>query len=163
MMGATIEIGEQRMVGEEPVADITVRSSRLRGVELGGELIPRLIDELPALAVAAAFAEGRTVVRDAAELRVKESDRIATLTTQLRLLGATIEERPDGFVIEGRGGEGGSGLRGARVTGAGDHRLTMGLAVAGLLAVGETTLEDGESVAVSYPGFWDDLDRIGEC
>ena len=158
MMGATIEVGEQRMVGEEPVADITVRSSRLQGVEVGGELIPRLIDELPALAVAAAFAEGRTVVRDAAELRVKESDRIATLTTQLGLLGAAIEERPDGFVIEG-----GRGLRGARVTGAGDHRLTMALAVAGLLAEGKTTLEDGESVAVSYPGFWADLDRIGEC
>jgi 3-phosphoshikimate 1-carboxyvinyltransferase len=158
MMGATLDVGEQRMVGEEPVADITVRSSRLRGVEVGGELIPRLIDEVPALAVAAAFAEGRTVVRDAAELRVKESDRIAALTRQLRRLGVTIEERPDGFVIEG-----GRGLRGARVSGAGDHRLTMALAVAGLLAEDETTVEDGEAVTVSYPGFWEDLQQMSGC
>ncbi|OGO53230.1 MAG: 3-phosphoshikimate 1-carboxyvinyltransferase [Chloroflexi bacterium RBG_16_68_14] len=158
MMGATIDVGEQRMVGEEPVADITVRSSSLRGVEVAGELLPRLIDEVPALAVAAAFAEGRTVVRDAAELRVKESDRIAALTAQLRRLGATIEEQPDGFVIEG-----GRGLQGARVTGGGDHRLTMALAVAGLLAEGETTVEDGDAVAISYPGFWQDLERVGGC
>ena len=156
MMGANIDVGEQRMAGEEPVADITVRSAHLHGVELGGELIPRLIDELPALAVAAACAEGRTVVRDAAELRVKESDRIAALACELGKLGVRIEERPDGFVVEG-----GQQLRGARVTGGGDHRLTMALAVAGLLAEGETTIEDDAAVAVSYPGFWQDLDLIG--
>jgi 3-phosphoshikimate 1-carboxyvinyltransferase len=158
MMGAALDVGEQRIVGEEPVADIVVRSSRLQGVEVEGELIPRLIDEAPALAVAAAFAEGRTVVRDAAELRVKESDRIATLTAQLRRLGVAIEERPDGFVIEG-----GRAMRGARVSGGGDHRLTMALAVAGLLAEGETTVEDGDAVVVSYPGFWRDLRQIGGC
>jgi 3-phosphoshikimate 1-carboxyvinyltransferase len=156
MMGAALDVGEQRIVGEEPVADIVIRSSRLEGLEVGGEMIPRLIDEAPALAVAAAFAQGRTVVRDAAELRVKESDRIATLTAQLQRLGVAIEERPDGFVIEG-----GEALRGARVNGAGDHRLTMALAVAGLLADGETTVEDGEAVAVSYPGFWRDLRQVG--
>ena len=155
MMGATIDIGEQRMMGEEPVADITVRSSELRGVEVAGELIPRLIDEIPALAVAAAFADGQTVVRDAAELRVKESDRIATITRGLQRLGAVIEEREDGFVIEGR-----RGLQGAVVNGSGDHRLTMALAVAGLLADGETTIEDGEAVAVSYPRFWHDLEQL---
>ena len=155
MMGATIDIGEQRMMGEEPVADITVRSSELRGVEVAGELIPRLIDEIPALAVAAAFADGQTVVRDAAELRVKESDRIATITRGLQQLGAVIEEREDGFVIEGR-----RGLQGAVVNGSGDHRLTMALAVAGLLADGETTIEDGEAVAVSYPRFWHDLEQL---
>ena len=160
MMGASIDIGEERMVGEEPVADITVRSSRLRGVELGGDLIPRLIDELPALAVAAAFAEGRTVVRDAGELRVKESDRIAALVRELGRLGVQIEERPDGFVIEGtRPGE----LRGTHVNGGGDHRLTMALAVAGLLAEGDTIVEDEEAVAVSYPGFWEELELIGAC
>jgi 3-phosphoshikimate 1-carboxyvinyltransferase len=155
-MGASIDLGEERMVGEEPVADICVRSSRLEGVEVSGALVPRMIDELPALAVAAAFAAGRTVVRDAAELRVKESDRIAAVTGQLRRLGAAIEERPDGFIIEG-----GRGLRGARVSGAGDHRLAMALAVAGLLADGETTVEDGEAVAISYPGFWRDLEQLG--
>ena len=154
-MGADIDIGEQRLAGEEPVADITVRGSQLEGIEVAGDMIPRLIDELPALAVAATFARGRTVVRDAAELRVKETDRIAAITTQLRLLGATIEERPDGFVIEG-----GGGLRGANVSGGGDHRLTMALAMAGLLAEGETVVEDEESVAVSYPNFWQDLAEV---
>ena len=154
-MGADIEIGEQRLAGEEPVADITVRGSQLEGVEVAGDMIPRMIDELPALAVAATFARGRTVVRDAAELRVKETDRIAAITTQLRLLGAAIEERPDGFVIEG-----GGGLRGANVSGEGDHRLTMALGMAGLLAEGDTVVEDEESVAVSYPNFWQDLAEV---
>ncbi len=158
MMGAPVEVTEERMLGEEPVADLRVRSARLRGVEIAGELFQRMLDELPAIAVAACLAEGRTVVRDAAELRDKESDRIATLTRELRKLGAAIEERPDGFIIEG-----GRGLTGARATGGGDHRLTMALAVAGLLAQGETAVEDGGSVAVSYPGFWDDLQRIGGC
>ena len=155
MMGAKIDVGEQRVVGEEPVADITVRSARLRGVEVAGELIPRLLDEIPALAVAAAFAEGRTVVRDAAELRVKESDRITALVRGLGRMGAQIEERPDGFEIEG-----GSGLRGGEVSGSGDHRLTMALAIAGLVAAGETVVEDEGSVSVSYPGFWQDLERV---
>lgn len=156
MMGAEIEVSEERLAGEEPVADLRVRSSRLTGVEVGGELALRMMDELPILAVAAACAEGRTVVRDAAELRVKESDRIATLGQQLARLGVSIEERADGFVIEG-----GHGLTGARVTGAGDHRLAMALGVAGLLGDGETLVEDAQSVAVSYPGFWRELEAIG--
>ena len=159
MMGATVELTEERMVGGEPVADLTVRSSRLRGVEVAGELTLRAIDELPALAVAAAFAEGTTTVRDAEELRVKESDRIAALTVELRKLGVAIEERPDGFTIEGSAG---GALHGASVNGGGDHRLAMALAVAGLLADGETVVEDAESVAVSYPGFWEDLERAGD-
>jgi 3-phosphoshikimate 1-carboxyvinyltransferase len=153
-MGADIHVGEERMVGEEPVADIVVRSSRLRGVEIEG--VPSVRDELPALAIAAACAEGRTIVRGAAELRVKEGDRIAVLAAQLRKLGVAIEERPDGFVIEG-----GRSLRGASVTADGDHRLTMALAVAGLLAEGETRVEDADSVAVSYPCFWRDLAVLG--
>jgi 3-phosphoshikimate 1-carboxyvinyltransferase len=156
-MGASIEILEERMVGEEPVADLRVRSARLEGTEVSGDLIPRMIDELPALAVAAACAHGRTVVRDAAELRTKESDRIATLAAQLGRFGIAIEERPDGFAIEG-----GRPLRGARVSGHGDHRLTMALAVAGLLADGETIVDDAESVAVSYPAFWQDMEGVGE-
>jgi 3-phosphoshikimate 1-carboxyvinyltransferase len=155
MMGATIYVGEERTIGEEPVADITVRSSRLSGTEVGGDLIPRLIDELPALAVAAAFAEGATVVRDAGELRLKESDRIDALVRQLGALGAQIEERPDGFIVQG-----GAGLRGAAVDGGSDHRLTMALAIAGLVAEGETVIADPEAVAVSYPGFWNDLERV---
>jgi 3-phosphoshikimate 1-carboxyvinyltransferase len=157
MMGAEVEVGEERMVGEEPVADLSVRSSRLRGIEAGGDLVVRMMDELPVLAVAAALAEGETVVRDAQELRVKESDRIASLTRELTRLGVAIEERDDGFVIQG-----GRPLRGARVSGGGDHRLAMALAVAGLLADGETTVEDGGSAAVSYPGFWTDIAAVAE-
>ncbi len=154
-MGAQIDIGEERMVGGEPVADIHIKSSQLRGVEVGGELVLRAMDEMPALAVAAAVAEGRTIVRDAEELRVKESDRIAALVSQLNKLGVEIQEQADGFIIEG-----GQALRGASVTGAGDHRLTMSLAVAGLLSDGETKIEDEDSVAISYPGFWEELGKL---
>ncbi len=154
MMGAEIDIGEERMVGGEPVADLHVKSSQLHGVEIGGELVLRSMDELPAMAIAASIAQGRTIVRDAAELRVKESDRIAALTSQLRKLGVAIEEQPDGFTIEG------GAIKGGTVSGAGDHRLTMSLAIAGLLATGETTIEDEESVDISYPGFWKELDGI---
>lgn len=157
MMGADVHIGEERTAGEEPVADLVVRSSRLRGIEAGGELVLRMMDELPAFAVAAALAEGESVVRDAAELRVKESDRIASLVRELVKFGVAIEERNDGFVIQG-----GRGLHGARASGGGDHRLTMALTVAGLLADGETTIADAESVTVSYPGFWEDAQRIAE-
>ena len=154
-MGASIAVEEERMSGCEPVADVVVRSSRLRGVVIEGPLIPRLIDEVPALAVAACLAEGDTVVRDAGELRLKESDRIHTTAGELRQLGAHIEELPDGMVIHGAGA-----LRGAACGSHGDHRLAMTLAMAGLLAAGETTVHDAEAVAVSYPGFWDDLDRL---
>lgn len=154
-MGAAIDVGERRATGGEPVADIVVRSSRLRGARFGGDLIPRLQDEIPALAVAAVFAEGRTEVRDAAELRVKESDRISALVEGLRAMGARVEELPDGFVVEGTGA-----LRGARVDSRGDHRLAMAFAIAGLLATGESVIERAECVDVSYPGFWEDIDRL---
>ncbi|MHB1414663.1 MAG: 3-phosphoshikimate 1-carboxyvinyltransferase [Chloroflexota bacterium] len=156
-MGAEIKMENQREEAGEPVADITVRSSELRGIELGGEIIPRLIDEIPVLAVAAAFATGRTVVRDAGELRVKETDRVATVANELRGLGVRIEERADGFVVEG-----GRALHGARCRSRGDHRLAMALAVAGLLADGETVIEDAEAVEVSYPGFWEDLAALSQ-
>ena len=157
MMGVSLDVGEERMAGEEPVADLAVRSSRLHGIEAGGDLVLRMMDELPVLAVAAALAEGATVVRDAQELRVKESDRIASLVRELSKLGVAIEERDDGFVVQG-----GRPMRGVRVSGGGDHRLTMALAVAGLLTEGETIIEDGESVAVSYPGFWTDIAAVTE-
>jgi 3-phosphoshikimate 1-carboxyvinyltransferase len=154
-MGAQIAVEEERMWGCEPVADIVVRSSSLRGTVIEGALVPRLIDEVPALAVAACLAEGETIIRDASELRVKESDRIRATAAELRRLGARIEELPDGMVIRGVGG-----LRGAACGSHGDHRLAMALAVAGLLADGETTVRRAESVAVSYPNFWKDLDNV---
>ena len=154
-MGASIDVGEERSRGGEPVADISVRSSRLVGAEIAGDLIPRLIDEVPALAVAAALAEGRTVIRDAEELRVKESDRIAAVVQTLRCLGAEVEETADGMIIEG-----GRPLSGAAVDSGGDHRLAMALAVAGLIAGGETTIDRAESVDISYPAFWSEIEAL---
>ncbi|MCL4534005.1 MAG: 3-phosphoshikimate 1-carboxyvinyltransferase [Bacteroidetes bacterium] len=154
-MGAEVALENRRDVGGEPVADLRVRGGRLRGTEIGGEIIPRLIDELPVLALAATQAEGRTLVRDAAELRVKESDRIHTVVTELQKMGARIEEQPDGFVVEGP-----TPLRGAGVGSYGDHRLAMSLAVAALVARGDTTISDAECVNVSFPGFMDTLDSV---
>lgn len=151
-MGADLEIGEVREQGGEPVADVVVRSSRLSPATIEGDVLPRLIDEVPALAVAAALTPGRTVVRGAGELRVKESDRIASTACELGRLGARVEELPDGLVIEGV-----EALGGGRCGSHGDHRLAMALAVAGLVAGGETIVEGAEAASVSYPGFWQDL------
>lgn len=152
-MGASIQATTGSSVtssqaAAEPFADLVVRGSALRGTEIGGALVPRLIDEVPILAVAACLAEGPTEIRDAAELRVKESDRIRAVATELGRLGARIAERPDGLRIEG-----GARLRGAVVQSGGDHRMAMALVVAGLLADGETVVEDTECIATSFPGF----------
>jgi 3-phosphoshikimate 1-carboxyvinyltransferase len=154
-MGADLDVEEERTVGGEPVADIVVRSSRLEATEIAGDLVPRLLDEIPVLAVAAAFAHGKTIIRDAQELVVKESDRVATTASELAAMGANIEPRPDGLVIEG-----GTRLNGGDVRSFGDHRLAMALAVAALAGSGGVTIEDAEAVTVSYPAFWQDLDRI---
>ncbi len=154
-MGASIDVADERVEGGEPIGDVTVRSSRLHGTVVAGELVPRAIDELPVLALAAALAEGATEIRDAAELRVKETDRVATVTAELTRLGARIEARPDGFAIQGV-----TALRGTTVRSHGDHRLAMTLAVAGIVARGATRVEDAASVAVSYPRFWDDLREV---
>lgn len=154
-MGADLTIKNERELGGEPIADIVVRSSELHGVSIGGSMIPNLIDEVPALAVAAAFAEGTTELRDAAELRVKESDRIRVLVQNLSELGCDVEEREDGFVINGR-----APMRGTRVESHGDHRIAMAMAVAGLAAEGETTITEAECAAVSFPGFWETLDAV---
>ncbi len=146
---------EERQAGGEPVADIVVRSSQLHGVMVAGEMIPRLIDEVPALAVAAAFAHGATEIRDAAELRVKESDRIQATVQELSRLGADVEERPDGMVVRGTGR-----LNGARVQSHGDHRLAMSMAVAGLLADGETVVDGSDAASISYPAFWQHLRQV---
>lgn len=154
-MGADVRLEEERTWGAEPVADIVVRSSRLRGAVIGGDLVPRAVDELPALALAACLAEGETIIKDAAELRVKESDRIKTTASELKRMGADIEERPDGFVIRGV-----DRLRGGRVSSYSDHRLAMMLAVAGAVAHGETDIRAAEAVAVSYPRFWQDYEQL---
>ena len=155
-MGAQVSTANERERGWEPLADLTVQNAgaRLHGVHVGGALIPNLIDELPALAVAAACAEGRTEIRDAAELRHKETDRLAATAAFLRAMGAAVEELEDGLVIEG------GTLRGAAVESRGDHRIAMAAAVAGLAAEGETTVRDAECVAVSFPRFWDELDGL---
>ncbi|MHB1006651.1 MAG: 3-phosphoshikimate 1-carboxyvinyltransferase [Chloroflexota bacterium] len=154
-MGAVVRVENLSESAGEPVADVTVRAGNLRSVEIAGEIVPRLIDEVPVIAVAAACASGTTVVRDAAELRVKETDRVSTLAAELRKLGVVIEERPDGFAIEG-----GHPLQGAIVDSHGDHRLAMALAVAGLVADGKTEIRGAEAVDVSYPGFWEDLETL---
>ncbi|TNJ34620.1 3-phosphoshikimate 1-carboxyvinyltransferase [Arenimonas terrae] len=147
LMGADISeeaAGEQ---GGEPVADLRVRHARLRGIAVPEALVPDMIDEFPALFAAAALAEGRTVVSGAAELRVKESDRIAVMAAGLRALGARIAETPDGAVIEG------GRLTGGEADSQGDHRIAMSLAIAGQCAAGEVRIGDCANVATSFPGF----------
>ncbi|MYC33007.1 MAG: 3-phosphoshikimate 1-carboxyvinyltransferase [Chloroflexi bacterium] len=154
MMGAgdSLLLENERVEGGEPVADVVATSANLKGIELGGEIIPIMIDELPVLAVAACFAEGETIIRDAAELRVKESDRIATTVSELTRLGGKLEPRDDGMVIHGVGS-----LAGADVESHGDHRLAMSMAVAGLAASGDTVIHSAEDASVSYPAFWEHL------
>ena len=154
-MGAQVSRSHAALAAGEPVADLTARSATLRGALVGGSMIPRLIDEVPVLAVAACVAEGRTRITDAAELRVKESDRIRFIATELGKLGARIVERPDGLEIEG-----GARLRGATVESGGDHRMAMALCVAGLVAEGETIVEDTECIRTSYPGFVETLNAL---
>jgi 3-phosphoshikimate 1-carboxyvinyltransferase len=153
--GNGLVLENERDEGGEPVADIRVSPSQLTGIEIGGNMIPRLIDEIPILAVAACMAEGTTVIRDAQELRVKESDRIATTVAELQRLGGRIEAQEDGMIIHGTGQ-----LTGAVCQSSGDHRLAMSLAVAGLLAKGETTIRDAEAASVSYPAFWEHLAQL---
>ncbi|EKP94610.1 3-phosphoshikimate 1-carboxyvinyltransferase [Thermaerobacter subterraneus] len=140
----------------EPVADLTAETSELRAVDVGGDLIPRLIDEIPILAVLATQARGTTRIRDAAELRVKETDRLTAIAEELRRLGARVDEHPGGLDIHGP-----TPLRGAVVSSRGDHRMAMALAVAGLVAAGETVIAGATSAAVSDPGFFSNLRRLG--
>jgi len=155
-MGAEIALGDEREGESEALADVTIRATELRGIEVGGETVVRMIDEFPALAVAATQAHGTTVVRDAAELRVKETDRIATLVAGLRALGARIEALPDGFIIEGP-----TPLHGGVVDSHGDHRLAMALAVAGLVAEGAVVIENAECIDDSFPGFVELMQKVG--
>jgi len=155
-MGAEIVLTNEGEQGGEPVADLVVQSASLVGTEIGGDTVVRMIDEFPVLAVAATQACGTTVVRDARELRVKETDRIATVVAELRKLGAQIEPHDDGFTVTGP-----TPLRGAAVDSHGDHRLGMALAVAGLVAEGETVIEGAERIADSFPGFVGIMQGLG--
>ena len=140
----------------EPVCDLTVRYSRLHGTEIGGAIIPRLIDELPVIAVAAAFAEGETVIRDAQELKVKESNRIASMVAELSKAGVDVEETDDGMIV--RGGE---KPHGASFETYKDHRIAMSLSILGLAAEGASRIDEPEVVAISYPDFFGTIEKLG--
>ncbi len=160
-MGAPVEELDRRDAGGEVIADLRIAAgaeAELRGADIGGELVVRAIDELPILAVVAARAEGETVFRDAAELRVKESDRIATTAAMLRALGVEVSERPDGFTVRGLGGR---PFSSARIDAAGDHRIAMSAAVAALGAAGPVRIDDVDNVATSFPSFPEALAALG--
>jgi 3-phosphoshikimate 1-carboxyvinyltransferase len=155
-MGGDVCVANVREVNGELIADVTVKSSELRGMTVAGDLVVRMIDEFPIFAVLASQAQGETIVREAEELRVKESDRIGSLASELRKIGVQIEERPDGFVIAGP-----TRLRGAVVDSHDDHRLVMSLAVAGLIAGGEITVTRAEAYRESFPNFVSLLQGLG--
>jgi len=155
-MGADLTIGAARDEAGEPTGDVAARASELRAVEVGGELVPRMIDEVPLLAVAATQAAGTTIIRDAEELRVKESDRLAAMARTLSAMGATVRERPDGLEIDGP-----TPLHGATIESHLDHRVAMCAAIAGLSAEGETVIKGAECIATSFPGFVESLRELG--
>jgi len=154
-MGANIQVENRQEVNGEPIADIRVYHSKLQGATFKGDIIVKMIDEIPLLAVAATQAEGETVIRDAKELRVKETDRIAAMTRELRKMGAEVEPLEDGMVISGN-----QKLRGAECESHGDHRIAMSVAVAALIADDETVISDIDCVETSFPGFWELLDSV---
>jgi 3-phosphoshikimate 1-carboxyvinyltransferase len=154
-MGGDIELLDEREVSGEPMADILVRSSRLKGVDIAGSVVPRAIDEFPAVCVAASCAEGRTTLRDARELRVKETDRIAAMAVNLRRLGVEVDECDDGMDITGV-----ESLGGGEVESFGDHRIAMSLSVAALVSAGGITVQDTECVSTSFPTFFPLLEKV---
>lgn len=154
-MGADLTMSNVKDDNGEPTADITVKTSSLKGTEIGGELIPTLIDEIPVIALMAAFAEGETVIRDAAELKVKESNRIDLTVDNLVKMGVDAQATEDGMIIRG-----GNPLKGASIYCKYDHRIAMTFSIAGINAKGETVIEDAECVDVSYPTFYEQLDML---
>lgn len=154
-MGGNIELLNERIVSGEPVADIHVTTSNLHGCEISGDIIPTLIDEIPVIAVMAACANGTTVIKDAAELKVKESDRIATVTENLKNMGCDITPTEDGMIIVG-----GSPLHGTLINTYKDHRIAMSFAIAGLVADGETSFDDEGCCVISYPNFFETLKAL---
>lgn len=156
-MGGSLELLNERIVNEEPVADLLVTHSELHGIEIAGDIIPRLIDEIPVIAVMASQAKGQTIIRDAEELKVKETDRIATVVSQLSKFGAKVTPTDDGMIIEGE-----TSLTGAVIDSHGDHRIGMAMAIAGLAASGETVVENDEAIDVSFPGFAQLLEKVSK-
>lgn len=154
-MGGKLELLNIREQSGEPVADVLVSYSNLKGIEIGGDMVPRAIDEFPVISVAAALAEGTTTIRDAEELRVKETDRIAAMVSELGKLGGQVEARPDGMVITGV-----EQLNAGKVSSHGDHRIAMSMAIAALSARGEVAIEDAACTETSFPGFWELLAKI---
>jgi len=154
-MEANITIENKQIVAGEPVANLRVKSCQLKGAEIGGNLIPRLIDEIPILAVAAVFAKGKTLIKDAEELRVKESDRIAVMASQLSQMGAVVTENADGLEIQGEGT-----LTGTEIEAYNDHRIAMSFAIAALNAQGTTTINGAQAVDISYPDFTETLQNL---
>jgi 3-phosphoshikimate 1-carboxyvinyltransferase len=155
-MGAKVGVEDRRMVGYEPVAELVIAHARLGATTVGADEVPLLVDELPLVALLGAFAEGTTMVEGAEELKHKESDRIAGVVEGLTALGASIEARPDGFAVEGTGA-----LRGGTIDAAGDHRLAMLGAVAGLVSREGVEVRGAEAAGVSYPRFFEDLAAVG--
>jgi len=154
-MGGNIKVINKNMTSGEPIADIEVKTSKLRGITLEGEIIPRIIDEIPVFTVAALYADGVTTVKNAEELKVKESNRIAVMTEELGKMGAKIEETNDGMIIQGN-----SKLNGAEVESHNDHRVAMSLSIAALNANDKTTINNSECVAISFPTFYDYIERL---
>ena len=154
-MGADLTLQNENHGNGEPTADILVRYSSLKGITIGGSVIPALIDELPVIAVLACFAEGTTIIRDAQELKVKESNRIDVMVKNLSAMGAHITATEDGMIIEG-----GYPLHGAVIDSRLDHRIAMSFAVAALAADGETKITDADCVRISYPAFYEDLKKL---
>ncbi|MEK7773332.1 MAG: 3-phosphoshikimate 1-carboxyvinyltransferase, partial [Deltaproteobacteria bacterium] len=155
-MGGSIELFNEREVSAEPVADIRIKSSRLNGVDIGGRELLSAIDEFPALCVAASFASGATAISGASELRVKESDRIAVMASSLNALGVGNVEKEDGIIIEGRD----AGIKGGVVESFGDHRIAMSMAIAALRSRSGIEIRGARSVDVSFPGFFNELERV---
>ena len=153
-MGGDVQLTNVHMEGREPVADLIIHSSTLHGTQIGGSLIPKLIDEIPVIAVMAATAEGNTIIRDAQELKVKETNRLEAIVHNLRLMGISVDETEDGMIIHG------GRLRGALINPHGDHRMAMAFAIAGLAASGTTEIAGAQCVDVSYPGFFEDLAKL---
>lgn len=154
-MGANITLENETIINGEPIADLRVKSAKLKATVIGGEEIPTCIDELPILALAAGLAEGETIIKDAEELRVKETDRIQTVVTELTKLGVNIEATKDGMIIQGN-----SSLKGAEVESHGDHRMGMMLSIASLIADGDTKINNTECIAVSFPNFKEQLNEL---
>ena len=168
-MGGNVITRNVRMEGREPVADIIVKTSKLKGTNIGGALIPALIDEIPIIAIMAACAEGDTEIYDAGELRVKESDRLAAIVENLKNMDVDVEETEDGMIIHGAGGKKKRGRRaagrlgyfkGTVVDSEGDHRIAMAFSIAGLISDTQMVVKDTDCVSVSYPAFYRDLAKL---